>query len=184
MNHIGTKCLETDRLILRRFAMADTQDMFYNWASDAQVTKFLMWQPHQTIEDTQQYLQSVVANYESGSFYQWAITLKESGAVIGSIGVVDCNEKVNNVHIGYCISRQWWGRCITAEAFSRIISFLFTEVGVNRIDSRHDPKNPNSGKVMQKCGLCYEGTHRQSDINNSGICDAAWYGLLKDEYKT
>ena len=51
------------------------------------------------------------------------------------------------------------------------------------IESRHDPRNTNSGKVMEKCGLKYEGTLRQSDINNQGICDAAWYSLLKEDYK-
>jgi len=56
------------------------------------------------------------------------------------------------------------------------------EVKANRIEARHDPRNPNSGKVMQKCGLQYEGTLKESDINNQGICDAAWYGLLRKEY--
>ena len=59
----------------------------------------------------------------------------------------------------------------------------FEEVGVNRIDSRHDPRNPHSGQVMAKCGMVYEGTHRQSDRNNQGICDAAWYAILKEDYE-
>lgn len=53
---------------------------------------------------------------------------------------------------------------------------------VNRIESRHDPLNPNSGKVMMKCGLKYEGTSRQSDWNNQGICDASFYGRLASDY--
>ena len=93
------------------------------------------------------------------------------------------DEEVGSAHIGYCIGRRWWNKGITSEAFSAVIKFLTEEVGVNRIESRHDTRNINSGKVMEKCGLKYEGTLRQSDINTQGICDAAWYSLLKEDYK-
>ena len=42
--------------------------------------------------------------------------------------------------------------------------------------------NPHSGGVMKKCGRTYEGTLRQSDRNNQGICDEVWYGLLRREF--
>ena len=67
------------------------------------------------------------------------------------------------------------------EAMLLACDFLFDEIGVNRIESRHDPRNPNSGKVMKKCGMKYEGTLHSSDWNNQGICDACYYALLKDE---
>jgi ribosomal-protein-alanine N-acetyltransferase len=86
------------------------------------------------------------------------------------------------VHIGYCIGKKYWNQGITSEALNRIIKFFFEEVGVNRIESRHDPNNPNSGKVMKKCGMKYEGTIRQADINNQGICDYSEYGILAEEY--
>ena len=62
-----------------------------------------------------------------------------------------------------------------------VMDYMFDEVGVNRVESRHDPRNPNSGAVMRKCGMRFEGTLRQSDWNNQGICDASWYGLLAEE---
>lgn len=71
---------------------------------------------------------------------------------------------------------------ITSETFSGIIPFLFDEVKVNRIESQHDPNNPNSGKVMPKGGLKYEGTLRQADFSNKGIVDASMYSLLAIEY--
>jgi ribosomal-protein-alanine N-acetyltransferase len=86
------------------------------------------------------------------------------------------------VHIGYCIGSKWWGQGITTEAFAGIIPFLFEEVGVNRIESQHDPNNPGSGKVMVKCGLKYEGTLRQADFSNKGIVDASMYSILSSEY--
>ena len=91
------------------------------------------------------------------------------------------NEDVSMVHIGYCIGRNWWHKGITSEALKAVMDYFFEKVEVNRIESRHDPRNPNSGKVMQKCGMKYEGTLRSSDWNNQGIWDACYYALLKSE---
>jgi len=93
------------------------------------------------------------------------------------------NDELDLVHIGYCIGEKWWHQGIVSEAFSAIIPFLFEKVGANRIESQHDPNNPHSGKVMEKCGLKYEGTLRQADFSNQGIVDAAIYSILHEEYK-
>lgn len=182
MNHKGTIKIETERLILRRFTMKDAEAMFNNWASDEKVTEFLRWPVHQTMDITKKVLQEWVKSYKKDDFYLWAIVLKELREPIGSISVVGKNEKLDIVHIGYCIGSKWWHQGITTEAFSAIIPFLFEEVKVNRIEAQHDPNNPNSGKVMLKCGLKYEGTLRQADFSNKGIVDASIYSLLASEY--
>ncbi len=182
MNHLGTKTIETERLLLRPFQVSDAQHMFDNWANDPEVTTYLMWQPHQNVAASRAYLEGIVENYKIESTYEWGIECKEIGQVIGSIGVVRINELAKSVHIGYCVGKAWWGKGFTTEAFSAVIRFLVKDVGVNRIDSRHDPRNVPSGKVMEKCGLRYEGTLRQSDYNNQGVCDAAWYALLSEDY--
>ena len=183
MEHKGTKYIETRRLILRPFRTEDAPAMYRNWASDAEVTKFLTWPAHTNASITESILREWCANYSQKDYYQWAIVFKESAdEPIGSISVVNpIKETIKMAHIGYCIGKTWWHKGITSEAFSAVIDFLFDEVGVNRIEARHDPRNPTSGKVMQKCGLQYEGTSRQSDWNNQGICDACLYALLTSD---
>ena len=182
MKHCGTRQLETDRLILRRFVNEDAAAMYKNWASDDAVTKFLMWPTHSSEEISRGVTKDWVNSYANEKYYQWAIVLKENGdEPIGSISVVDMKENISAAHIGYCIGRTWWNKGITSEALKAVMAFLFDEVDVNRIEARHDPRNPNSGKVMQKCGMKYEGTLRSADWNNQGICDACYYALLKSE---
>ena len=182
MKHCGTRQLETDRLILRRFVNEDAAAMYKNWASDDAVTKFLMWPTHSSEEISQGVTKDWVNSYSNEKYYQWAIVLKENGdEPIGSISVVDMKENISAVHIGYCIGRTWWNKGITSEALKAVMAFLFDVVDVNRIEARHDPRNPNSGKVMQKCGMKYEGTLHSADWNNQGICDACYYALLKSE---
>lgn len=182
MKHCGTKYLETDRLILRRFKKEDAEAMYNNWASDNEVTKYLTWPPHSNQEVSQSILDGWVNSYSDDNFYQWAIVLKDNGdKPIGSISAVDIKEKTSMAHIGYCIGRAWWHKGITSEALRAVMDFLFDKVEANRIEARHDPRNPNSGKVMKKCGMKYEGTLRSFGWNNQGICDACYYALLKSE---
>lgn len=156
--------------------------MYKNWASDPEVTKFLTWPTHPSVEVSRKINASWVASYEKPDYYLWAIVPKELGEPIGSISVVRMNEKAESMEVGYAISRKYWGQGIMTEAFTAVIRYLFEEVGILRVSSRHDPNNPASGKVMQKCGLKYEGTLRQSDWNNQGICDTAHYSILRHEF--
>lgn len=182
MKHCGTQRLETDRLILRRYIKEDAAAVYKNWASDKEVTKFLTWPVHSSQKVSQRVIDDWVNQYSSESYYHWAIVLKDNGdEPIGDIAVVYMKENTSTAHIGYCIGRSWWNKGITSEAVKAVMDFLFVVVDVKRIEARHDPRNPNSGKVMKKCGMKYEGTLRSSDWNNQGVCDACYYALLKSE---
>lgn len=175
--------METDRLILRAFQSEDAEQMFYNWASDSRVTKYLTWSTHENVEVSKQILDSWINEKDNPQNYQWAIVLKAIQEPIGSISVVKMDENTESVTIGYCIGYSWWGQGITAEALQMLITFFFEEVQVNCVNACHDPRNPNSGRVMQKCGMTYEGTWRAGGVNNQGICDKCWYSILKEDYE-
>lgn len=184
MKHCGTKTIETERLLLRPFCAADAGPMYRNWASDSEVTRFLTWPPHANVEASLTVIEGWVEQYDSPerNFYQWAIALKgEEDNPIGSISVVALDEKTEMAEIGYCIGRDRWHTGITSEALRAVIDLLFDEVGANRIQAKHDANNPNSGRVMKKCGMSYEGTMRQAGFNNCGICDLCCYAILKTE---
>jgi len=183
MTHLGTLRLETDRLILRRFVETDVGDMFSNWCNDPEVTKYLCWQPHSDISVTRGFMETRLEGYEKKDFYSWAMELKATGQVIGTIGPVRQQEDISMVHIGYAMGKAWWNRGYMTEALRAVVKFFFEECGMNRVEARHDPRNPGSGRVMQKAGMLYEGTWREADINNQGVCDAACYAILASDYK-
>ena len=183
MKHQGTKVIETNRLILRPFRISDAQKMYDNWASDPAVTKFLTWPTHASVEVTGKLLDYWCGQYEKDDYYQWAICLKENDEPIGSMAIVDGDFRIGRAEIGYCISRKWWGKGITAEAFRAVIDFLFGKADANRIEARHDVNNPNSGRVMQKCGLKLEGIFLDFGCNNQGVCDIAQYAILKKDWR-
>ncbi len=184
MEHKGTKTIETDRLLLRKFCLSDAGAAYKNWTSDEKVTEFLRWPTHTEIAVTESVIKDWVTESNNPDCYQWAIVIKEIDEPVGVIGVVDRNESLNILHIGYCIGSKWWHQGIASEAFLTILPYLFEEVGANRIESQHDPNNPHSGDVMKKCGLKYEGTLRQADFSNKGIVDACMYSILKTEWES
>lgn len=183
MIHLGTKRIETDRLILRPFVQEDAQSMYRNWASDPAVTKFLSWPTYKSVETAHEILAIWTRQYMDPTFYQWAIELKELGQPIGSISVVSHDDRVDMAEIGFCIGKNWWGQGIMTEAMKVVMEYLFMEVGVQRIEAGHDPNNPASGAVQRKCGLKYEGTFRRRIRSNQGITDVAWYAILKEEWE-
>ena len=183
MNHIGTKDIETERLVLRPFTLEDVQPMFDNWASDPEVNKYLTWPTHGSVTITEIVMKDWVDGYENPDRYNWAITLKEKGdEPIGNISAVHVDDHTESVEIGYCMGRAWWGKSVMAEALKAVIDFFMAEVGANRIYARHDTANPNSGRVMKKAGMTFEGVLRQSGRNNQGIVDLAYYSILRSEW--
>lgn len=182
MKHIGTRYIETERLILRRFELSDAQAMFDNWASDGEVTKYLTWPTHSDVSVTRRILMEWVPQYAKDDCYRWAIVLKENGSQpIGSIDVVRWYENGESPEIGYCMGKRWWHRGIMTEALGAVIDFLFDQVELQRIEARHDTNNPHSGGVMRKCGMTFAGVRERSLQNNQGVVDTAQYFIERGD---
>ena len=179
MNRTGTQRIETQRLILRRFKTEDAEDMYNNWASDPEVTRYLTWPAHSGVEVSRRVLAEWVPLYENGSYYNWAMEYKETGKVIGNISVVRLNESTEAADMGYCMSRAYWGQGLMPEALKAVIDYLFDVVGLNRIAACHDVNNPKSGRVMDKAGMKREGILRAAGRNNLGICDEVWHAIIR-----
>ena len=183
MEHKGTKTIETERLVLRPFKADDAEPMYRNWASDPEVTKYLTWPAHSSVEVSEHVIADWTEQLNDPAFYQWAIELKEIKEPVGSISVVRIDEQTESFDVGYCIGRKWWHNGITPEALTAVIAFLFDQVHVRCVRACHDTNNPNSGKVMIKSGMKYDGMRRQAGVNNQGIIDEAWYSILRSEYE-
>jgi len=182
--HKGTHQIETERLILRRFKPSDAEYMFRNWATDSEVSKFLSWNPHKNLNETNQIVDIWINDYAKKNRYNWAIELKGFHEIIGQISLVGLNEKYYSCEIGYSVGRFFWGKGIMTEALKAVISYLFSDIGMNRIEAKYNTLNPASGRVMQKAGMVHEGILRQVQIDKYGdFYDLAVYSILKSEYE-
>lgn len=182
MTHIGTRPLETERLILRRYTVEDAEQMFRNWAGDPVVTEYLTWPPHASVEVTKAVLADWVKRYAQPDVYHWGLELKQTGELIGDIAVMHVDEEILEGALGWCMGHAWWGKGLMPEAGRAVLRCLFEEAGFNRICATHDVANPKSGRAMQKIGMRFEGIGRQAGRNNRGIIDHAVYAILRSDF--
>lgn len=181
MEHRGTQTLRTERLLLRRFRMEDTDQVFENWAGDARVSQFVSWNPHPDREVTRVQLSTWMELYDEETTYHWGIELH--GQLVGDIAVVRLHEPNSTAEIGFLLSPDRWGEGIMTEALGGVMAFLFGVVGVHRIELRHDAQNIGSGRVMIKNGMIHEGTLRKAFHRRDGsFGDLHLYGLLREEF--
>lgn len=147
--------LETTRLILRPFTMNDVEAMYYGWASDPDVTKYLTWNTHRNLEDTKNIISLWVEQYEKPERINFAIVLKETLELIGGIDV--CGYIDGVPVIGYTLAKKHWNKGYMSEAFNEVINFLFS-IGhkIIRVDAMVE--NIGSNKVIIKCGGKYIDT--------------------------
>ena len=82
MKNLGTVTLETNRLILRKFNIDDGEVMFHNWASDNEVTKYLMWPAHKSLDISKEYIKSLISNYSDSSINLRNLKLRPYEAIM------------------------------------------------------------------------------------------------------
>lgn len=152
---INGKELETERLILRPFRQSDLAD-FYAYASVAGVGEMAGWKHHESLEESQKILNSFIEHDKT-----FAICLKETGKVIGSLGVEEYGLEqalteftdYKGREIGYVLSKDYWGRGLMPEAVSAVTDYLFRVLDLDFLTCGYYDFNSQSKRVQEKCGF-------------------------------
>ncbi len=153
--------LETERLILRPFEYGDAEEMFRAWASDPDTTKYLTWNPHGSVEVSRYVIDQWIKEYEKPERRNFAITLKESGKLIGCIDVVGYLGGVSGTPVlGYVLGREYRNRGYMTEACRAVLDHLF-KAGYPEVRIDAMQENEASQRVIQKCGGVFTGTEVQ-----------------------
>lgn len=151
--HIGTKPIETDRLLLRRYRLDDAQAVYDNWTSDPEASRFWTWSPHKDIDETRDLLRMQVEQYARKDNYNWTLNLKADDSPIGYIHLDDLNDAEKSATVHYLIARKLWGQGIATEALKAVLEYAFVQIGLHRVHTHHHVDNPASGAVMRKAGM-------------------------------
>lgn len=147
--------IETDRLILRKPRLEDAEAIFAGYAQDLEVTRYVTWAPHTDVAQTRGFMENRLRAWETGEAYEWGITLRGADEVIGMIAL---RVQVYKADLGYVLARPYWGQGIVAEAAQAIVNWALAQPEIYRVWAVCDVDNPASARVMEKCGMSYEGT--------------------------
>jgi len=173
--------LETARLRLRPLRLEDAFQIF-EYASDPEVSRFLTWSPHQTMEDTYAFLRRVIEGYMKGILADWGIEEKASGRLIGSGGFVAWNTDHACGEIGYVLGREAWGQGYATEAARAMLGFGFAALRLNRVEAYCLPGNAASARVLEKIGMRREGLLRQARRFKNAFHDLYLYAILRADW--
>ena len=177
----GMEPIETERLILRRLELNDAPDIF-EYGRDPEVARHVLWEPYETVSECKSYIRSMQRRYRMGDPASWGIELKSTGRIVGTIGYMWYQEDHASVEVGYSLARDLWNQGLMSEALRAVIRHSFETLHLNRVEAQHELTNPASGRVMQKCGMQYEGTLRQRLCNKGHFVDVALYAILRSDY--
>ncbi|MDG5789241.1 GNAT family protein [Evansella sp. AB-P1] len=172
--------LETDRLVLRKVTMEDVSTIF-KYGSDEEVSRYVTWDIHRTIADSEEFVKFVLNQYENKKIAPWAMELKENGKLIGTVDFVSWQTKHHTAEIGYVIAKEFWGNGYTTEAAKAIITFGFEKMDLVRIQARCFTENVASQRVMEKVGMTYEGLHRKAMLIKGKHRDLKMFAVLKED---
>jgi ribosomal-protein-alanine N-acetyltransferase len=174
--------IDTPRLHLRPPSVADAEEIYASYASDPEVTRFLLFRPDQTLPEIREFLENVALNWETRAAATWAIILKETGELIGMIDL----RLEAEANLGYVLSRRYWNRGLTTEAVRAVIAHAFQQPGIHRVWAVCAVENDASARVLQKAGMVFEGRlERHLVFPNLGDepRDVFRYGIVRGEWR-
>lgn len=174
--------LQGNRIFLRPPALHDAGD-FFSFARDEENCRYVLWDAHQSIGDSKVVLRGIIRRNRRGDPATFAIALKKDKRLIGTIGFQWIDIENQSCEVGYSIARRLWNRGLASEALGILLPFAFEDLGLNRIEAKHDILNPASGQVLLHLGFRCEGIARSSILLKGRIADMVKYALLKDEWK-
>lgn len=184
VTHIGTQTIETERLILRRFEYSDIDSMLRNWIADEQ-TQWDYGEPYYpTPEAVRELLDTkYIVSYAKDDYYRWAVIEKESGECIGQIAYFKMDTDNRNGEIEYVIGPAFQGRGYATEMTRAVIAFGFEKIGLHRIEIDCRTENTASQRVIEKCGLTYEGVLRDFFWRKDHYEGRMVFSVLEQEWK-
>lgn len=174
----------TKRLKLRPISEEDAASI-YAYAKDPEVSKYTLWEPHQSVKDSLSYIKDyILTYYEKGIPEPFGIeTLKSPGQIIGTVGCFFPAGQQKTMELAYALAKEHWGKGFITEAARAVVEYCFSHFDVERVQCRCKTENIGSFRVMEKLGMTYEGTLRSSLYHRERFWDMKYYSVLKAEWK-
>ena len=175
--------LETERLVLRPFQISDA-DTVEKLAGDNQIASTTLNVPHPYPKGgAKEWIATHEPKYLEGKGVVYAVTLKNSGELIGSIGLMSMVEH-HQAELGYWVGVPYWNQGFCTEAGKAILEYGFETMGLNRIHACYLTRNPASGRVLGKIGMIHEGTRRQHVLKWGVYEDLELMGILRSDWES
>lgn len=179
MKHIGTKKIETERLVLRKFKKTDAEEIFYGFRNQKEFLYYTN-KPKVSLEQQKDSLNDIDEKYKNKDYYNWLITLKGTRQIIGAVNF-NVNLRNDSVMFNYAIDNRFTCKGYMTEALKAVEDFAFNKIEVNRFEGGCVIENAASKRVMEKCGLQQEGILKDYVKLADGYHDMYIFSTIRKE---
>jgi RimJ/RimL family protein N-acetyltransferase len=149
----------TKRLLLRKPMMEDASPIYELYAQDLEVTRYLTFEPHQSINDTKTFLKRCLNNWKKNLSFPWTIIRQTDKQLLGMIEIVNIEQ--SGIQLGYVLAKPFWGNGYMTESLKMVIDWSLTQNDIYRVWAICDLENTASARVMEKAGMQKEGILRR-----------------------
>ena len=183
--------IETERLLLRKLQLSDVYEYYERLFGDGDVSRYMLFEPHQTIMESLESVQRKLKRYEEENFYCWGVELKEEAGLMGLVELLRFDEQAGTCSFVYMLGCNYWNQGYGTEMLKAVFRFAFDELEVERIVADHMKENVASGKVMEKAGMKHIGTETGKyeklgisyDAEIYEICNEGQQGFTANDYQ-
>jgi RimJ/RimL family protein N-acetyltransferase len=156
--------IETTRLVLEPPRATDAEAIFERYASDPEVTRFLGWPRHRSVEETRAFLEFSAAEWARWPAGPYVIRSRDDGALLGGTGLAF--EDSAQAMTGYVLAKDAWGKGYATEALQAMVACA-RQVGVARLSALCHSGHRASSHVLEKCGFTRDVSRaRQAEFPN------------------
>lgn len=149
----ASRFLETKRLTLRKPVSTDAAPIFQRFSSDPEVTRYMSWPCHQSIDDTLAFLAWSDAEWNQWPAGSYLVFSRESGQLLGSTGL--SFQSSHRAITGYVLARDAWGKGYATESLEAMVA-LARSLGVRSLEASCHADHRPSAHVLEKCGFIRE----------------------------
>lgn len=174
--------LRGERVIVRPHQLYDFDEM---WGAIQESRDELRpWLPFadQSQEQLRDWLARIVAKWYTREMMGMGIVAKESGRLVGNIGLMVRGWDIGSFEIGYWLSTPAVGHGYMTEAVRLVTDFAFDHLNANRVMIRCDAENARSAAVPTRLGFTLEGRMRRDNAAPDGnIRDTLVFSMIRED---
>lgn len=170
--------LEGRNIYFKSLSTNDTREI-HNYASDEEVSRFIGWNLMDTVDETREYVETMLKRESAGTHLYASIVLKSTQAIIGTAMIFNFDQKANRAEIGYVFHKEHWGKGYGSESVALMSDFAFESLNLNKLYASVVDANIGSARILKKNGYELEGRLKDHYFIEDNYYDALLFGRIQ-----
>lgn len=169
--------LDGEKIYFKSLNTRDSEEI-HSYASDEIVSRFIGWRLMNTLDETREYIETMISRESAGTHLYASVALKSTHEIVGTVMIFNFDREANQAEIGYVFHRDHWGKGYGTEAVALVTDFAFNSLNLHRTYACVVDANIGSSRILEKNGYELEGRLRDHYFIDDAYYDCLYYGKI------